>query len=203
METNCAYSILFESTCNNNTRYIIMRPKGSCNRGPSERFNDQCNKSTYTFHHMSMMLCFCFAFLDLLAQPKKKRSRNLRACDKSAAAFFRRSADGSCKHGNPEGGRSTGCQATPSRLTRLNERFARHYHLLILGWNFLRTPHLVLKYFWMRLTTLNPHTFPMTAQCHIPAFWDFSARIFSREPSSAAWSNVRSAEASVSHLQLG
>ena len=74
----------------------------------------------------------------------------------------------------------------------------------LLGWNFLRTPHLVLKYFWMRLITWNPHTFPMTAQCHIPAFWDFSARIFSREPSSAAWSNVRSAEASnVSHLQLG
>ena len=35
--------------------------------------------------------------------PTTRRSRNLRACDKSAAAFFRSSADGSCKHGNPGG----------------------------------------------------------------------------------------------------
>ena len=81
-----------------------------------------------------MMLCFCFAFLPSRTVPQPtRRSRNLRACDKSFAAFFRRSADGSCKHGNIDGGRSTGCQATPSRLTRLNERFARPYHLLIMG----------------------------------------------------------------------
>ena len=172
--------------------HLVALPKGSI----------KSIQQIYTFHHMSMMLCFCFAFLPSRTVPQPtRRSRNLRACDKSSAAFFRRSADGSCKHGNIDGGRSTGCQATPSALTRLNERFARHYHLLITGWNFLRAPHLVLKYFWMRLITWNPHTFPMTAQCHIPAFWDFSARIFSREPSSAAWSNVRSAEASnVSHL---
>ena len=35
---------------------------------------------------------------------QNKSTRNLRACDKSSAAFFRRSADGSCKHGNPDGG---------------------------------------------------------------------------------------------------
>ena len=33
----------------------------------------------------------------------------------------------------PRVAESTGCQATPSRLTRLNEGFARPYHLLIMG----------------------------------------------------------------------
>ena len=54
---------------------------------------------------------------------QNKNTRNLRACDKSSAAFFRRSADGSCKHGTPG----------PSRFTLQNERFARPYHLLIMG----------------------------------------------------------------------
>ena len=41
---------------------------------------------------------------------------------------------------------------------------------------------------WLHSKHFKTHTFPAT-NCCIPAFWDFSAGIFSREPFSAAWSN--------------
>ena len=191
-------------TCNNNTHSKIMRPHGSCTRGPSQTIQwSQCDKST---HFITCPWC-CASVLHFSLHERSHNQRDDPEIFVPVTKALQPSFEGlPMAPANMETrvAESTGCQATPSRLTRLNERFARHYHLLITGWNFLRTPHLVLKYFWMRLTTWNPHTFPMTAQCHIPAFWDFSARIFSKEPSSAAWSNVRSAEASnVSHLQLG
>ena len=59
METNCAYSILFEPTCNNNTSYIIMRPKGSCTRDPSKRFN--ATDLHISSHVHDAVLLFCIS----------------------------------------------------------------------------------------------------------------------------------------------
>ena len=49
------------------------------------------------------MLCVCLAFPHSQTVPRQYDPEILCACDKSSAAFFRRSADGSCKHGNPGG----------------------------------------------------------------------------------------------------
>ena len=188
------------------TVWRIIHPNSSSTCGLVASQKDSMQK-IYTFP-----LCRASAFLfcnsPFTNGPTTRRSRNLRACDKSAAAFFRSSADGSCKHGNPGGWKhwlQSYSISTPSRNTRLNKSFARlGLTLLSISWNIFCTLKLILKHFGMRLTTWNSHTFPITAPCLIPAFWDFSARIFSKEPSSAASHNIRSAEASsVSHLQLG
>ena len=129
METNCAYSILFESTCNNNnTRCIIMRPKGSCTRGPSKRFNATNLHISSHVHDAVLLLCISRSF----GTTEKNDPEIFVPVTKALQPSFEGPPMAPANM-EPRVAESTGCQATPSRLTRLNERFARPYHLLIVG----------------------------------------------------------------------
>ena len=129
------------------TVWRIIHPNSSSTCGLVASQKDSMQK-IYTFP-----LCRASAFLfcnsPFTNGPTTRRSRNLRACDKSAAAFFRSSADGSCKHGNPGGWKhwlQSYSISTPSRNTRLNKSFARlGLTLLSISWNIFCTLKLILK----------------------------------------------------------
>ena len=101
MKTDCAWLTIGINMQQQYTVWRIIHPNSSSTCGLVAFQTDSMQK-TYTFP-----LCRASAFLfcnsPFTNGPTTRRSRNLRACDKSAAAFFRRSADGSCKYGNPGG----------------------------------------------------------------------------------------------------
>ena len=150
----------------------------------------QCNKST---HFMKCKSC-CASVLHFPTHKQSHDSMIQKSCapvTKASAAFFRRSADALLQTWKPWWPKALKVLplGLPSKTKGLLGLYDAHHQL-----KYLKDPAHFSETFLGEIDySKPPHTVPMTAQCHIPAFWDFSARIFSKEPFSAAWSNACSA----------